>query len=279
MQIYICFLFQYTQSNVLGPGLVGTDPKEVQYCGCSCKVSSCGPSCLCLERFGPNYTPSGKLLQIEKRPPGQATSDPLAATSKPIFECNASCKCGEECVNRLVQHGIHHKLEVFRTRHKGWGLRVLEPIEENAFMCEYAGEVLTKGEAKIRTQNMRKDDMNYIFVLKENFGGRSAMETFIDARLKGSIARFINHSCEPNLFLHAVRVHNEVPRVAMFARRGIKPGEELSYEYCGNVDRPNDDSTKGGTKDLCQNQPRKLCMCESLSCQKYLPSDMSIYST
>nr|XP_054751109.1 histone-lysine N-methyltransferase SETMAR-like [Lytechinus pictus] len=268
--------FEYIQSNVRGHGQMGTDPQEIEYCGCSCQVPSCGPSCPCLKRYGPNYTLSGKLLQSENRLPDQASRDPSFTSSKPIFECNASCKCGENCVNRLVQRGTHHKMEVFKTRYKGWGVRVLEPIEENEFVCEYVGEVLTKEEAKARMTNLRKDDMNYLFVLRENFEEHSRIETFIDARLKGNIARFINHSCEPNLFLVVVRVHNEVPRVAMFARRDITFGEELSYKYCWNVDIPCD-SVNGETTGQNTELSSKHCMCESHSCLKYLPSDLSIY--
>lgn len=52
----------------------------------------------------------------------------------------------------------------------------------------------------------------------------------IDAQFYGNVARFLNHLCEPNLF--PVRVftkHQDLrfPRVALFACRHIRVGEEL----------------------------------------------------
>ena len=107
--------------------------------------------------------------------------------------------------------------------------------------------------------------MNYLFVLDEAFGNGKTSQTYIDARFKGSIARFINHSCEPNLYLVAVRVDNEIPRIAMFAKRDIMPGEELSYHYCAG--------NSGDRKaEMSVDRARKQCYCGSPACQKYLPS-------
>ena len=48
---------------------------------------------------------------------------------------------------------------------------------------------------------------------------------------RGSIARFVNHSCEPNCAMIKWTVA-EKPRIALFAGdRGIMTGEELTYDY------------------------------------------------
>lgn len=52
----------------------------------------------------------------------------------------------------------------------------------------------------------------------------------IDAT-KGNIARFVNHSCEPNCTMEKRIVRGE-PKMALFAGpRGIMTGEELTYDY------------------------------------------------
>ncbi len=52
----------------------------------------------------------------------------------------------------------------------------------------------------------------------------------IDAT-RGSIARFVNHSCEPNCRMIKWTVAGK-PRMALFAGdRGIMSGEELTYDY------------------------------------------------
>lgn len=53
---------------------------------------------------------------------------------------------------------------------------------------------------------------------------------FIDAT-KGSIGRFVNHSCAPNCEMSTMTVNGE-PRMALFAGpNGIGTGEELTYDY------------------------------------------------
>jgi hypothetical protein len=34
------------------------------------------------------------------------------------YECNSSCHCNDACQNRVLQKGVHLKLEVFKSRHK-----------------------------------------------------------------------------------------------------------------------------------------------------------------
>ena len=52
----------------------------------------------------------------------------------------------------------------------------------------------------------------------------------IDAT-RGSIARFVNHSCEPNCRMEKWTVAGK-PRMALFAGDdGIVTGEELTYDY------------------------------------------------
>lgn len=46
----------------------------------------------------------------------------------------------------------------------------------------------------------------------------------------GGDGRFVNHSCEPNCEMQKWSVHG-LPRMALFASRDIKPGEELTYDY------------------------------------------------
>lgn len=55
-------------------------------------------------------------------------------------------------------------------------------------------------------------------------------ETVCDATHHGNVARFINASCTPNCFTQIITV-NGSKRIAIYAKRDIYPGEELSYDY------------------------------------------------
>lgn len=52
----------------------------------------------------------------------------------------------------------------------------------------------------------------------------------IDATEMGDIARFINHSCEPNCRAELWEVFRKTC-VGIFADRDIKGGEEINYDY------------------------------------------------
>ncbi|XP_057217686.1 histone-lysine N-methyltransferase EHMT2-like [Triplophysa rosa] len=141
-----------------------------------------------------------------------------------LFECNHACSCWRTCRNRVIQNGLKVGLQVFRTEKMGWGVRVLQDIPEGAFICEFAGEIISDGEANAR------DDDSYMFNLENKVG----QVYCIDAQFYGNVGRFINHHCDPNLF--PVRVftkHQDLrfPRIALYASRPIHTGDELGFDY------------------------------------------------
>lgn len=97
-------------------------------------------------------------------------------------------------------------------------------MHRSTFFLRYIGEIITDFEA-----DQREDD-SYLFDLDNKDG-----DTYcIDARRYGNIARFINHSCEPNLIPVKVFVDHQdlkFPRIAFFAVRDIEANEELSFDY------------------------------------------------
>ncbi|NWH87218.1 SETMR methyltransferase, partial [Aegithalos caudatus] len=252
---------QYSPDSVAGAD-GELDPTEVTFPGCSCRSSSCAaPECPCL-RLGL----SPEELQQEQ------------PFSRPVFECNSLCLCGEGCRNRLVQRGLRLRLQVFRTRGKGWGVRALEPVPRGAFVCEYAGEVLGRAEARRRSQAQAPEEPNYILAVREHLHDGRVLETFVDPSRVGNVGRFLNHSCQPNLFMVPVRVDSMVPRLALFAAADISAGEELSYDYSGRFHNPPGASREHRPLEE-DNSLRKPCYCGSQTCASFLPWDSSLFST
>lgn len=66
-----------------------------------------------------------------------------------IYECNSQCKCSNKCLNRVAQHPLQQKLQVFKTMSRGWGLRCLNDVPTGTFVCVYAGDLLTDKDANI----------------------------------------------------------------------------------------------------------------------------------
>ena len=75
-----------------------------------------------------------------------------------IYECNSGCKCAvKTCLNRVVQHPLTLKLQVFKTAPRGWGIRCLNDIPLGSFICIYAGRLLTE-----QVKNYNKSSINSI---------------------------------------------------------------------------------------------------------------------
>lgn len=51
----------------------------------------------------------------------------------------------------------------------------------------------------------------------------------VDATISGGLARYINHSCNPNCVTEKVEVDREL-RIIIFAKRRIARGEEVSLK-------------------------------------------------
>ncbi|NXN71745.1 SETB2 methyltransferase, partial [Himantopus himantopus] len=67
-----------------------------------------------------------------------------------IYECSVLCRCDKMmCQNRVVQHGIQVRLQVFNTEKKGWGVRCLDDIDKGTFVCTYSGRLMSRDEVRV----------------------------------------------------------------------------------------------------------------------------------
>ena len=54
---------------------------------------------------------------------------------------------------------------------------------------------------------------------------------YIDAEKQGNMARFFNHSCQPNLsFTTTLSIHSK-PILVLYALKDIEIGEKLTFSY------------------------------------------------
>ncbi|NWV48617.1 SETMR methyltransferase, partial [Daphoenositta chrysoptera] len=246
------------------------DPSEVTFPGCSCRSGCCAPpQCPCL-RHGESYGSGPRLRLAGQRAP---------RFSRPVFECGSLCRCGQGCGSRLVQRGLRLRLQAFRTARKGWGVRALQPVPAGSFVCEYAGEVLGAAEARRRLRAQAAQQPNYIIAVREHLHDGRVLETFVDPTRVGNVGRFLNHSCEPNLFMVPVRVDSMVPKLALFAATDISAGEELTYDYSGRFHNLPATSREDKPLEEEENTLRKPCYCGSRTCASFLPWDSSLFST
>ena len=81
-------------------------------------------------------------------------------------------------------------------------------------VIEYIGETITKAESLRRCESANE----YIFSLDD--------ESDLDGNVPWNPARFLNHSCDPNC-----EAEPDGGRVWIVARRGIRAGEEITFNY------------------------------------------------
>ncbi|KAK5207434.1 hypothetical protein LTR41_007003 [Exophiala xenobiotica] len=143
--------------------------------------------------------------------------------------CNLSAEqCGNRSFEKLrqrVKKGGKYNIgvEVIKTDDRGYGVRSNRTFEPNQIIVEYTGEIITQEECEKRMKTMYKNNECYYLMLFDQ-------NMIIDAT-RGSIARFVNHSCAPNCRMEKWTVNGK-PRMALFAGdRGVMTGEELSYDY------------------------------------------------
>ncbi|RHY51187.1 hypothetical protein DYB30_009463 [Aphanomyces astaci] len=129
---------------------------------------------------------------------------------------------------------------------RGFGLRLIDCVKSDDLIIEYVGEVLNQRMKNERlTMQFQESGKNAMYYIVQASPGR-----FIDARLKGNRARFINHSCSPTARLERWRAGNEV-RVGVFALRDLMSGEEVTFQY-----------------DIATNDPTSFqCKCASEYCR------------
>ncbi|EED13891.1 histone-lysine N-methyltransferase (Ash1), putative [Talaromyces stipitatus ATCC 10500] len=150
-----------------------------------------------------------------------------------FYECDSSnCRVGPNCGNRSFEElkqrtkagGKYNVgVEVIKTADRGYGVRSNRTFEPNQVIVEYTGEIITQSECERRMRTVYKNnECYYLMYFDQNM--------IIDAT-RGSIARFVNHSCAPNCRMEKWTVGGK-PRMALFAGdRGIMTGEELTYDY------------------------------------------------
>ncbi|MGC4062836.1 MAG: SET domain-containing protein [Aquabacterium sp.] len=101
----------------------------------------------------------------------------------------------------------------------GKGVFVVRPIEAGTTVLEYKGEIISWQEALDRHPH-DPEQPNHTFYFHLDDGH------VIDGKYQGNSAKWINHSCDPNL-----EAEQDGDRVFLKALRDIDVGEELFFDY------------------------------------------------
>jgi len=198
-----------------------------RFCGCdeSCKRRFKGCSCVARGNkvcFKDNRCECWKLNR---------ECDPSLCGKCGVFEVLDSYnKYNDEirkgrCRNNRIQLGLPAPTTKAPSQIQGYGLYSRTDIPKEEFLGEYTGEVISKSEGNRRGVMYHVLGQEYLFMINK------AQE--IDASNNGNKMRFMNNSqreehinVEPKMLWCS-----GVVRVGLFAKRHIKAGEELLYNY------------------------------------------------
>ncbi len=120
-------------------------------------------------------------------------------------------------------------------------------IVQHALVIEYTGELISHHEAERRYPEQSGPQHTFVLELDG--------ERVIDANVGGNDARFINHSCDPNL--EPIAIGDQMWLVALC---GITAGEELGYDYAIELDE----------RHTIAHKRRFPCACGAATCRKTL---------
>lgn len=135
-----------------------------------------------------------------------------------------------------------------KSRIHGMGLFAREAIDEDEFVLEYIGEVIRRQVANLREERYTRRGMGDSYFFRLNG------DLIIDATHRGCIARFINHSCDPNLVAKKISSRGK-SGIAFYSKRPIRPDEELTYDY----------------KFEYEADDKKIdCLCKASTCRRFL---------
>ncbi|KRT81143.1 RNA binding protein [Oryctes borbonicus] len=105
-----------------------------------------------------------------------------------------------------------------------WGLFAMEPIAADEMVIEYVGQMIRPSVADLRETKYEATGIgsSYLF--------RIDLETIIDATKCGNLARFINHSCNPNCYAKVITIESQ-KKIVIYSKQSIGVNEEITYDY------------------------------------------------
>ncbi|CAH0595342.1 unnamed protein product [Chrysodeixis includens] len=105
-----------------------------------------------------------------------------------------------------------------------WGLFAQEPIAADEMVIEYVGQMIRPIVADVREAHYEATGIgsSYLF--------RIDLDTIIDATKCGNLARFINHSCNPNCYAKIITIESQ-KKIVIYSKQPIGVDEEITYDY------------------------------------------------
>jgi uncharacterized protein len=153
----------------------------------------------------------------------------------------------------------HRLIEARTSPIHGRGVFAKVAIAAGKKIVEYTGDIISDAQAEeLYGDQHALGAQNHTFLFAIE-GGKN-----IDATRRNIVAKWINHSCDPNC-----ESSEEKGRVFVHAIKDIAEGEELTYDYNIVLE----------VRHTAKQKARFLCLCGSDNCRGTLLADKRQYRT
>nr|CDS34159.1 histone lysine N methyltransferase MLL3 [Hymenolepis microstoma] len=149
---------------------------------------------------------------------------------------------------RALQTEWQYNVNLARSKIQGLGLFAARDIERGEFIIEYLGQLI-RNEVGNKRERLYESQGRGIYMF------RADDEWIVDATMYGGLARYINHSCDPNCVAEVIPYENQ-KHIVIIANRLLKKGEELTYDYKLDIEADKND--------------RIPCLCGSQFCRQWM---------
>ncbi|KAK9810068.1 hypothetical protein WJX72_004247 [[Myrmecia] bisecta] len=155
-----------------------------------------------------------------------------------------------------------HRFVVRRSSIAEQGVFTTEYVSAAEMIMEYVGELVRRPLSDIRERSYKRTGWGlYFFAIDADF--------VIDATMRGNMARYINHSCNPNCVAKLADVEGR-RRVFIVSKHELAPGEELTYDYCLSSEQPNKSAWGDEHEPTSPRTAAIPCNCGATNCRGHL---------
>ncbi|KTF85215.1 hypothetical protein cypCar_00014758 [Cyprinus carpio] len=221
-----CLEMEETEDHILPPGPPTPLPAPPSPTGIQELPSSPIYHCPPLHLSYPTYeeipkTPGRGKSMPAQIPPSSRSGSELRAEQRRLL---SSFSCDSDLLKFNQLKFRKKKLRFGRSRIHDWGLFAEEPIAADEMIIEYVGQSIRQVIADMRERRYENEGIgsSYLF--------RVDQDTIIDATKCGNLARFINHSCNPNCYAKIITVEAQ-KKIVIYSRQPIGVNEEITYDY------------------------------------------------
>ena len=202
------FLNVALNHNLLGFTLISENRDVRRNLGFARQASDLHSNCNCRQRCGPDSGCVNWCMRVE---------------------CADECKFGD-CGNKRVKNREWCRVYIAAAGEKGIGLYFAHPVKAGQLVVEYCGEVIGQSTFETRKEEYEKKGFEHYYFMHVK------ANQYIDATMYGSIARFANHSCNPNCKVE-MWTSEGTERACIFTKRDVSAGDEVTYNYNWNGGR------------------------------------------